>query len=150
MNEIKSRLVVFGIIGTIIILLSECVNKQEIVRDENGNIIFKCELKNGVRHGKCYHYYSNGNIRMTYNWIKGVINGECSEYFENGNIKVSSYFVNGLLIEEEFYDEDGRVRQVDFYRVINHQYRLNGKIVYDVENSCNYPYNVNFQETMYA
>ena len=137
-------------IGIIIILLEESEKKQETVRDDNGNIIFVCELENGVRHGKCYHYYPNGNIRMTYKWVKGVIDGKCFEYFENGCIKVNSYFVNGLLIKEEFYDKDGRVRQVDSYIIINRQSKLNGKIVYDVENSSNYPYNVNFQETTHA
>jgi len=147
MNRVVLMIVSALICG---LMSTSCGSKQEIIRDENGNIIAKCELKNGVRHGKCYFYFPNGNIWMTCNLINGVINGESIEYFENGSMKVKSNFVNGQAIRSEFYDENGRLEQIDFFKIINKQPRLNGIIVYDVENACNFPYNVNLQETMYA
>ena len=163
-------------IGFIILtLLFSCVSeKQEIVRDENGNIILKCELKNGIRHGKCYRYYStgtvkeisswvsgvrdgestdyfeDGNIKTTSMWKEGKIDGECFEYYENGIEKVRSYFINDYRVQDEFFDEDGRVQKEYHYLTVNHQLRINGVVIYDTNNVDDYPYNINFHETMYA
>ena len=120
-----------------LILTHSCVSKnEEIVRDEKGNIIFKYELKNGVRHGKCYQYYLNGTIATISNWVKGVqegetisyyengsikqssmwkenkANGECIDYYENGTIKVKQYVINDQPTKREFYDEDGRLEKI--------------------------------------
>ena len=101
------------IVMTIIILtltLSCMSKKHEIVRDENGNICLKCELKKNVRHGTCYQYYPNGAIWVISNWIAGFQDGETIEYFENGSIHVKTmlqigqqhgkrveYFENGII-----------------------------------------------------
>lgn len=152
-----------------------CVsNNQEIDRDENGNITFKCELKNGVRHGKCYHYYPNGAIKGTSSWVRGVQNGEsisyyengrikqasmwkegkadgeCIDYYENGNIKIKGHIVNNQQMEVKYYDENERLQKVNYYVIVNHQSRLNGVVIYDVDNASNYPYNINLQKTTYA
>jgi len=183
----------------ILIILNSCISrKQEIIRDENGVVISKCELKNGFRHGICYHYYpngsiegisswnkgvqdgetieyyengnvrsttmikggkqdgicinyyENGNVHITSMWKEGKLNGERVEYYENGNIKERGNGVNGQPIEIEYYDEHGRLQKVYDYIVINHKSKLNGIVVYDVDNANNYPYNIKHQESTAA
>jgi hypothetical protein len=165
-----------NIIGLIIlILIHSCASKnQEIIKDENGNIVLKCELKNGIRHGKCYEYFpnstimgisswvagvqdgeaisyfENGSIKQTSMWKEGMANGECIDYFENGSIKIRGYIVNNQQMEVEFYDEDSRLQKINYYIIVNRQSRLNGAVVYDVDNAVNYPYNIDYTKSMYA
>jgi antitoxin component YwqK of YwqJK toxin-antitoxin module len=201
----------------VLFFINSCIfPKYEIVRDENGIVVRKCELKKGVRHGKCYDYYPNGNIRGIINWIDGVhegetieyfengsvksvsmwkdgkqhgklveyfengkinatsmwkddkmegecveyfengnmkskaiwkddkLNGECVEYFENGEIRVISFFINDQLIEKGVYDETGRLSKVNQYITINNQLKLNGTVVFDMNEKINY------QQTVHA
>ena len=76
-----------SIIMLLIITLSCVSENHEIIKDEDGNVRLKCELKNGIRHGKCYHYYPSGAVQVISNWVEGVKDGESIEYFENGKIK---------------------------------------------------------------
>jgi len=140
------------IISTLIcgLIVTSCGSKQEIIRDENGNIILKCELKNGVRHGKCYQFYPNGAIKEISSLVAGIREGKSIEYFENGSKKVCSYYVNDFLMQKEVYDECGRVQEECHYITVNNQSRLNGVVFFDTDSACNYPYNINFQKTLYA
>ena len=182
-----------------LMLIHSCVSEnQEITRYENGNIRFKCEIKNGLRNGKSYEYYPNGAIKATSNWIAGLQEGQRIDYFENGNIdrtstwkndeldeefviyfengnidqksmwkdgkldgefvmyyerggvKEISYFDKGHIIACEFYDEEGRCQKINFFKTINNQSRINGVMVYDVDDADNYPYNINYLETIHA
>ena len=93
---INSQLYITFRISIVLILIQSCVlRNQEIIRDENGNVILKCELKKGVRHGTCYAYYPNGNIRVISSWIAGFQDGETIEYFENGSIHVTTMLQSG-------------------------------------------------------
>jgi len=170
----KSHLYITVRFFSILILIQSCVSEnKEIVRDENGNIILKCELKNRVRYGKCFEYYPSGTVTRVSNWVagdqegetieyfvngsikstvmwNGKTDGECVDYFENGNIKQRAYVTNGQPSKVEFYDENGRMQKVNYYILINQKSRLNGVVVLDVDNAENYPYNVNFQKTSFA
>ena len=179
--------------------IHSCASKKhEIVKDENGNIFLKCELKKGVRHGTCYQYYPNGAIWVVSSWIAGFQDGEtieyfengsihsttmfqdgkqhgkrveysenegikntsmwkdgkqdgdCYEYFENGSEKVWSYFINGFRMQDEFYDEEGRLQKRYNYIVVNKKTKLNGVVIYDVDNISNNPYGINIQESLHA
>jgi len=132
------------------LMLSNCGTRQEIVRDKNGNVILKCELQNGVRHGMCYHFYPNGAIKEISNFVAGVREGESIEYFENGTLKARSNYVNGYLIKNEVFNEDGRLQEEYHYVTINNQSRLNGILIYDTDSTCEFPYNVNLNKTLYA
>jgi len=159
----------------VLILIHSCIsNNQEIARDKNGNIILKCELKNGVRHGNCYQYYPNGAILVIGKWIEGVregesityfengniqstsmwkddkLDGEYFEYFENGGVKETIYYIKGQPRRHEYYDENSRLQKVYDFIIINNKSQLNGHVVYDTNNASNYPYNINFQKTMHA
>ena len=101
----------------ILIFLYSCVSEnQEIVRDKNGNICSKCELKNGMKHGKCYEYYPNGSIKSTSNWKADVQDGELIEYFENGKIHQTSMWkddkLDGEVVE---YSNGGYIHKVKQY-----------------------------------
>ena len=96
----------------ILIFIHSCASRnQEIVRDENGAIIYKCKLKRGVRHGKCYHYFPDGTIMVINSWVKGVRDGERIEYFENGNVMSKAMWKNGKLNGEAVdYFENGNIK----------------------------------------
>jgi len=158
-----------------LILVHSCVSKnQEIVKFENGIIRFKCDLKNGIRHGKSNEYFPNGAIKATSNWVAGVqdghridyfetgsieqtsmwkdgkLEGECVVYFENGGIKEITYNIEGQPWRHEFYDEDSRLQEIYDFAIINGVHRLNGHIVYDTDNDINHPYNINSQKSKYS
>ena len=120
-----------------IFLIQSCVSEnREIVRDENGNIILKCELKNGVRHGKCIDYYPNGTVKGVSNWVAGIMDGKQIVYFENGNVKSTGmwkddkidgehvwyyetgvieckiFFIKGQGKGHELYDEEGNLQEI--------------------------------------
>jgi len=101
----------------ILILIHSCTsNNQEVIKNENGNICMKCELKNGVRNGKCYEYYPNGDIYVISSWIAGVQNGKKIVYFENGTIKETSIWEDGNLEGEVIeYSGKGYVHKVKQY-----------------------------------
>jgi len=176
-NEEMKRVALYQIVWLVIFLtlMYSCVfKKHEIVRDENGNIILKCNLENGVRHGKCFEYFSNGNVKGVYSWIAGVWDGEAIEYFENGNVKSTSMwkdnqqdgefiwyyengnieskalYVNGQIIEQEFYDEEGRLIKRGFYIILNRQSKLNGLLVFASHDTDGNPDKLNFQESAFA
>ena len=183
----------------ILIIIHSCVSQnQEIIRDDNGTIILKCELRNNLRHGRCYHYCPNGTIKVISNWNKGVrngesieyyengnvhsttmwkdgnqdgkrieyyengnikktsiwkdnkANGECDEYYENGNIKEISYFKDDQPIEREYYDQNAELQKVNYYIIINNKSKLNGIVMYDVDDLLNKPYNINVQKSLYV
>jgi len=171
------RKVIYQIVRSTIILtfLHSCAsNNQKIEKDENGNIISKCEIKNGVRHGKCYHYYPNGAIEIISSWIEGVqdgetivyfengvvkqtslwkddkVDGEVVNYFENGNIESKNFYINGQIKEIEFYDEEGRLVKHVFYIILNGQSTLNGLLVYASHDADGNPDNIIWSKTAYA
>lgn len=147
------RVSLYQIVWLVIILafMHSCTSKnQEVVRDENGNIFLKCELKKGVRYGKCYQYYPNGNIWVISRWVAGFQDGETIEYFETGKIKRKSIFTKGQPIEHELYDDAGRLMKKAFYIIINRQSKLNGLMVFDTNNADKFPDNINFKETTFA
>jgi antitoxin component YwqK of YwqJK toxin-antitoxin module len=91
-----------------LILMYSCVSEnKEFIKDENGVIILKCELKNGIREGKCYEYYPNGTTKSTSSWIAGVQNGKRIEYFENGSMRETSMWVDGKLDGESLVYSNG-------------------------------------------
>ena len=115
-----------------LILTHSCISeKREIVRDKNGNIVLKCELKNGVRHGKCFEYYPCGTVIRVSSWVAGLMDGEMIEYFENGQKKTVSMWkndkVNGENIE---YFECGKIKETSMWE----NGKLNGEHVIYFEN----------------
>jgi len=102
----------------ILILLHSCAsNNQKIEKDENGNIFRKCELKKGVRHGKCYHYYPNGTIKVISYWVNGVRDGESIEYFENGGVHSTQMWKDNKQHGERVdYFENGMIKQTSMWK----------------------------------
>jgi len=97
--------------------MHSCISEnQEILKDENGKICLKCDLKNGIRDGKCIQYYPNGTIKSISNWFTGVQNGELIEYFENGRVFQTSMWVDGKLEGECVeYSKGGYIHKVKQY-----------------------------------
>ena len=170
---VKNKLYQTAISFLFLIIVQSCTSKnKEIIKDENGNIVLKCELKNCVRHGKCYQYYSNGHILAITNWLNGIqdgerveyfengekkeksmwkdgkLEGECMLYFENGGIRETIYYIENQRRRHEFYDKESRLQKVYDFVTINNETLLNGHVVYDTDG--NYPYNVNFSESQHA
>jgi len=158
-----------------ILMIQSCVSEnKEIIRDDKGNIVLKCELKNGVRHGKCFEYYSDGTIKATSTWVSGVQNGESMEYFENGKVKSTGmwkdnkmdgeivwyyenggirskmYFIKGQGHGHELYDEAGNLKEIRGYVYINGEPWLNRWAFFDTDSACIYPRNVIFEKSRWA
>lgn len=81
-------------------------------------------VKNGVMHGRFYHYYPDGKLREKGTNRNGQYYGYHSLYWENGNIK-QKFFLNrdkpGYNYE---YFDNGKLREMRHY---NAQGRLDGK-----------------------
>jgi len=102
-----------SIIMLLIITLSCVSENHEIIKDEDGNVRLKCELKNGIRHGKCYHYYPSGAVQVISNWVEGVKDGESIEYFENGKIKETAMWEDDKLHGELLrYSDNGYIHNI--------------------------------------
>ena len=171
----KSHLYKTVRIFIILILMQSCVSQnKEIIRDENGNIVLMCELKNGVRHGKCYEYYPSGAVNVVSNWVAGVLEGERTYYFETGSvestgifkagerdgelvlyyesggIKTKMFFIKGRGKGLESFDEAGNLQEISEFIYLNDKPKLNRKVVYDTDSAHIYPRNLNFEETNWA
>jgi len=159
----------------ILILISSCVSvNQEIVRDETGNIILRCDLKNGVRDGKCYEYYPGGAVKVVSNWVAGFLEGERTYFFKTGNvestgmfkagerdgelvlyyetggIKTKMFFINGRGKWLESFDEVGNLQEIQEYIYLTDEHQLNRKVVYDTDSASIHPSNVIFKESFWA
>jgi len=119
MKTVKIKVLNQIILHVIILaLIHSCMSKKhEVVRDENGNIFLKCELKKGIRHGTCYQYYPNGNIWVISSWVEGFQDGETIEYYEDGSIHVTTMLQigkqHGKRVE---YFENGIVKGISMWK----------------------------------
>jgi len=102
----------------VLILMHSCASKnQEIVRNETGNVILKCNTKNGVRHGKCYEYYPNGAVKVISSWAAGVRDGESIDYFENGEVYVIMLWKAGKQNGKQVvYFENGNISMTSMWK----------------------------------
>ena len=82
--------------------------------DANGNKMSEGYFtKEGNRHGKTTHYYSNGKIEFLENYKDGLLQGERISYYPNGSIEAKIFYKDG--------EQDG-------YKLV---YFQNGKLSYE-------------------
>ena len=90
---------------------------------ENGNVASEGNFDKGYPLGEWRFYYANKQLAEKLNYYWGKLNGEFVSFFENGAVKsrgryvmdkktgvFRTYHQNGQLLSEEYYDEEGKVR----------------------------------------
>jgi len=123
---------------------------QRIDYFENGSIAKTSMWKDDELDEEFVIYFENGNIDQKSMWKDGKLDGELVGYYEKGGVKAIDYYKKGQIIAAEVYDEEGRLQKINFFKTINYQSRINGVRVFDVEDADNYPYNINYLETLDA
>ena len=56
-------------------------------KDENGNVVLKMKIKNGLKHGYLTRYSFNGSLIFEAEYINGLPQGEYFQYFNDGRFK---------------------------------------------------------------
>lgn len=125
-----------------LILFSNCGDNyiKQVFKDEKGNIIEICEMKNNTRDGVCEKFDSTGKLNVIEIWKKGIQTDSAIYYDENGHkMKSESYkngkingivkffFKNGMLSDKYFYKgnqrhglfisyhETGKIKEVGYF-----------------------------------
>ena len=172
---INSQLYITFRISIVLILIQSCVlRNQDIIRDDAGNIILKCELKNGVRHGKCYEYYPDGTVNVVSNWFSGILEGEKTYYYktgkiqstgmyqagerygefvwyyETGEIETKMLFVNGRGMDRVEFDEAGNLKDIRKFIHFTGEPQLNTKLVFNTDSAHIFPNNVIIEESFWS
>ena len=102
----------------------------------NGQISYKINFKNGLRHGERIVYHSNGKIVRKTNYKNGKLHGEYISYYENGKISYKINFKNGLKHGEyiSYYENNKIFYKVNYKNGLRHgegiRYYSTGKIWY--------------------
>lgn len=128
MKKIKIRLFT-------LLLLSSCTNSEVINRYENGQVKLECSLNNnGLRDGRCTHYFSNGNVKSINQFENDTLNGVSKYFHENGLLSWSVHYDYGLKNGNvKYYDSLGNIYQSLFFKENkphgkNYTYYPNGEI----------------------
>lgn len=76
----------------------------------NGNVKMEVRSKNGKPEGKGNFYDEDGNIIFTGNFKNGLMDGKILNFYPNGSIREENYYVDGVKDGiYKTYDEDGEV-----------------------------------------
>jgi antitoxin component YwqK of YwqJK toxin-antitoxin module len=80
---------------------------------ENGKVLRKESLKNGLLNGIIFQYHENGNVEMKITYKDGKRNGSFKMYFPNGKLKAECNYVNDSIdgvfkiwTEDGYYGEE--------------------------------------------
>lgn len=76
----------------------------------NGNLQSRHFYKNGKQDGLWESWYENGIIRLREMYNDGNRNGLSEEFYESGNIKKRSIYKDDAIIEETWFQLDGKIK----------------------------------------
>lgn len=80
-----------------------------VVKTENNDIVEISFFKDGLNDGASYSYYLNGDLKSIATYKKGIIEGPQLLYRPNGNLESEQVFENNSLINEKYYDKNGKI-----------------------------------------
>ncbi|UZR99902.1 toxin-antitoxin system YwqK family antitoxin [Chondrinema litorale] len=108
-NLIKIGSILSVIVILIFIYFQVFLQKEyEVYYNENGTLIYKVSLENGLRNGEFVQYDNDGNLQLINNWIDGKRNGYYTSYFKNGKVEKKGFFKDDSLSSEyTFFDSLG-------------------------------------------
>ena len=84
--------------------------------DEDGKLLEKGTIKNGVPEGKRTVYYPNGKVRTEELYVKGNYQGPFKEYFDNGKLMQEGQYDNNVMtgIWKTYYETGELKEEVTF------------------------------------
>jgi antitoxin component YwqK of YwqJK toxin-antitoxin module len=86
--------------------------------NDDGNLIFECSFKNGLKDGPLKVWCSNGNLVFSSGYKLGLPNGAFQWWYSNGKPKAKCTYSNGLLNGkcEEWYLDYNQLKYEENYQ----------------------------------
>ena len=85
------------------------VNGIVFEKYQNGNLVYYCYYKDGIKNGPRVEFYESSNVKSYCIMDEGTVDGEYTEWFENGNIRLKENCKYGLVKNMIKFDIHGNV-----------------------------------------